>query len=614
VLGPALAALCCSASASAAPTITEFPLASPDHSPLSAIASGPGGFVWFTESTGLGLSTVNGEITQRNLRNGKTESVALGPDGNMWFTQPGPGAGLVARMTPGGEESEFFLPSGATGFPAGITAGPDGNLWFTEDRNPGAIGRITTSGAISEFKTGLLAGGEAHAITAGPDGNLWFTESGKPGAIGRITPSGAITEFRAGLTPNSEPRGITAGPDGNLWFTESGKPGAIGRITPSGAITEFSAGLTEASEPQAIAAADDGNLYFTERAKPGAIGRITTSGAITEYRAGLTPNNEPQGITAGPDGNVWFTEDRNPGTIGRITVAPGISPAGVSGVSATTAVLHAWVGPNNQATTYHVEYGTSAAYGSRTLAGFAGAGAASVAVSAPVGGLAPLTLYHFRAVASNAAGTTYGPDETFVTLSFPLAQLYGATGDAPVLGRSAGVALVAGTVLVHTPGSRGRSPLTGARIVPMGSVVDARRGTVRLTTATDRGGHFQSAILWQGTFSIHQRTSRHGLTTLALDGVRALCPRASAHRSRGSASARASSRRPARSLWAKDNHGHFSTRGENSVATVRGTYWETVNRCDGTLTVVSKGAVSVRDIHRHRTVLVTAGRSYLARA
>ncbi len=73
---------------------------------------------------------------------------------------------------------------------------------------------------------------------------------------------------------------------------------------------------------------------------------------------------------------------------------------------------------------------------------------------------------------------------------------------------------------------------------------------------------------------------------------------------------RAPVRQPA--LWAKDNHGQYSTRGQNSVATVRGTYWETINRCDGTLTVVKQGLVSVRDLHRHRTVLVRSGHSYLA--
>jgi ferric-dicitrate binding protein FerR (iron transport regulator) len=49
------------------------------------------------------------------------------------------------------------------------------------------------------------------------------------------------------------------------------------------------------------------------------------------------------------------------------------------------------------------------------------------------------------------------------------------------------------------------------------------------------------------------------------------------------------------------------------VATVRGTSWYVEDRCDGTLTRVSKGSVSVYDRGRHRTVVVRAGHSYLAR-
>ena len=46
---------------------------------------------------------------------------------------------------------------------------------------------------------------------------------------------------------------------------------------------------------------------------------------------------------------------------------------------------------------------------------------------------------------------------------------------------------------------------------------------------------------------------------------------------------------------------------------MRGTRWLTVDRCDGTLTRVTSGAVSVRDFRRF-AVLVRAGHSYLARA
>jgi hypothetical protein len=46
---------------------------------------------------------------------------------------------------------------------------------------------------------------------------------------------------------------------------------------------------------------------------------------------------------------------------------------------------------------------------------------------------------------------------------------------------------------------------------------------------------------------------------------------------------------------------------------VRGTKWLTTETCAGTRTTVAAGAVSVLDKVRHRTVLVRAGHSYLAR-
>ena len=48
-----------------------------------------------------------------------------------------------------------------------------------------------------------------------------------------------------------------------------------------------------------------------------------------------------------------------------------------------------------------------------------------------------------------------------------------------------------------------------------------------------------------------------------------------------------------RSLWGKDKGGKFRTHGRWSVASVRGTRWLTQDRCDGTLTKVTEGAVDV---------------------
>lgn len=70
-------------------------------------------------------------------------------------------------------------------------------------------------------------------------------------------------------------------------------------------------------------------------------------------------------------------------------------------------------------------------------------------------------------------------------------------------------------------------------------------------------------------------------------------------------------RRPVRRLWG-NGKGSFRTRGRHAAATVCGTVWLTEDRCDGTLIRVREGVVSVRDFVLRRTVLVRAGRSYLA--
>ena len=64
---------------------------------------------------------------------------------------------------------------------------------------------------------------------------------------------------------------------------------------------------------------------------------------------------------------------------------------------------------------------------------------------------------------------------------------------------------------------------------------------------------------------------------------------------------------------ARDRGGRFRTYGNNSVATARGTAWVTRDRCDGTVTRVSEGAVAVKDRRAGKTVVVRAGHAYLAK-
>jgi hypothetical protein len=182
-----------------------------------------------------------------------------------------------------------------------------------------------------------------------------------------------------------------------------------------------------------------------------------------------------------------------------------------------------------------------------------------------------------------------------------------------VLGRVLVARTISGTVTIAVPPGRTFVPLEQVTEIPVGSLLNTRRGTVGLTAAVNTAGKTQSGRFSRGLFQVLQssRRSARGLTELRLKGssFRACGSRASGR----SASAAGLSRRTIRRLRSSAR-GRFRTRGRNSSATVRGTLWETIDRCDGTLTKVRRGRVAVRDFRRKRTVLVRAGKSYLAKA
>ena len=188
----------------------------------------------------------------------------------------------------------------------------------------------------------------------------------------------------------------------------------------------------------------------------------------------------------------------------------------------------------------------------------------------------------------------------------------------PVLGRLLVARELSGTVTIASRRIRGPvkaiHPLEEATEIPVGSFLNTRRGTVRLTAAVNTAGKTQSGNFSRGVFQVVQsrRRSARGLTELRLKGgnFRRCDPRLPIGRSPSAAQL---SRRTIQRLRS-NARGRFRTRGRNSSATVRGTVWETIDRCDGTLTKVRRGRVAVRDFRRKKTVLVRAGKSYLAQA
>jgi hypothetical protein len=196
----------------------------------------------------------------------------------------------------------------------------------------------------------------------------------------------------------------------------------------------------------------------------------------------------------------------------------------------------------------------------------------------------------------------------------------------PVAGANVVATDVRGDVFVKLPPARaGRSllqdsgfvPLKGVAGLPVGSVVDARNGSLAIRAAansrraTDPRLKAHQARLAAGVFRIRQaRNRRRPGRKIPTDFVLASGERA--ERVCVGGTRKRPRKRVVRRLTVTGK-GVFRTVGGASVAVGRGATWITTDRCDGTLTEVGRGKVRVRDHRRKRTVLVRAGRGFFVK-
>ena len=103
-----------------------------------------------------------------------------------------------------------------------------------------------------------------------------------------------------------------------------------------------------------------------------------------------------------------------------LAAAPLIKKSASSDVHSESVELHAEINPGGADTTYHIEYGTDASYGTSEPVPDAdvGSGRTFRGFQLQLSDLTPGTTYHWRVVAKNVTETTLGPDRTFTTFPF----------------------------------------------------------------------------------------------------------------------------------------------------------------------------------------------------
>jgi thrombospondin type 3 repeat protein len=208
----------------------------------------------------------------------------------------------------------------------------------------------------------------------------------------------------------------------------------------------------------------------------------------------------------------------------------------------------------------------------------------------------------------------------------------GAPGDlAPVTGERVVATVLSGEVFIKLPATRslkqtqplsGFVPLKGQASLPIGTIVDTRKGRMSMASTVDgrrigSGGRTQTAILSAGIFRIRQlRAALGSKARISTDLVLQSAPGAEASCVNTAASGpiKGRGRNTVRGLTASTEKGLFRIVGAAGISTATDATWATKDRCDGTRTDVGKGTVRVLNRATDKTVEVKAGRSLLVKA
>ncbi len=297
---------------------------------------------------------------------------------------------------------------------------------------PAAItGPVDTVGATTATITG----------TVNPNGSAttWSFEYGKTTSYGTSTAATSagsgtsntgVSANLSGLTPNTTYHyrldatnggGTTDGLDGI--FTTAPGPNVV--TGGASSVTTTSATLNGTVNANGRA-----TTYYFEYGKTTGYGTktptqsagsdtvpVSVSASISGLQAGQVYHfrvvaTSDGGTTQGADASFKLTSTGS---------APKVTTSAASALTTASAQLNGTVNPNGQSTTWYFDFGTTTSYGSMTPVASLGAGTKATHVTATVNGL-PVGVYHFRLVATNAAGTTYGGDLTFGSGGPPVVQ------------------------------------------------------------------------------------------------------------------------------------------------------------------------------------------------
>jgi streptogramin lyase len=358
--------------------------------------------------------------------------VAIDSEGNVWVADGvnncilkfnSKGEYLSQFGSYGAENGQFFAPYG-------LAIDSEGNIWVADTANS----RIQKFNSKGEYlsKFGSEGGGNGqlylpYDLAIDSKGNIWVADTTNS-RIQKFNSKGEYLSkfggpYGLGDGELAEPTSLAIDSEGNIWVADTGN-NRIQKFNSKGEYLfkfgTYGQGNGQLSVPWGIAIGNAGDLWIAD---PGN-SRVQHFSSEGEYLSKFGSEGDGNGqfyyddrIAIDLEGNLWIADEGNIRVQKWIPNRPATTTEAASKLTKETATLNATVNPNGLETEYRFEYGTTTTYGTSVPVPdkSAGSGSSGVEVSEGISGLKASTTYHFRVVATNAEGTSFGKDETFTT-------------------------------------------------------------------------------------------------------------------------------------------------------------------------------------------------------
>ena len=137
---------------------------------------------------------------------------------------------------------------------------------------------------------------------------------------------------------------------------------------------------------------------------------------LDEGRGSTAADSSLHGLTGLLNATTWVAENA---PLVMQPIIPAVFTGSATNQTTNSVTIGGILNPCGSAVIAYFEYGLTAQYGMETSAANLGEGWSPSSLTNQISGLQPGTKYHYRLTASNAVGTNYGYDQTFVTVNIP---------------------------------------------------------------------------------------------------------------------------------------------------------------------------------------------------